>query len=62
MAKVRSTDSVEKLFPNAAGRKAADEAIDALPVTLTMSAFMEAWETAYFERVGKSPLREVNHG
>lgn len=58
MGKVRSTDSVEKLFPNAAGRKAADEAIDALPVTLSMSEFMTAWETAYWERCGKSPLRE----
>lgn len=57
MGKVRASDPVEKLFPNAAGRKAADEAIDALPVTLSMADYMMAWEQAYYDRVGKSPLR-----
>jgi len=49
--------TLEQLFPSPAGRKAADEAIDKLPVTLTMSEYMEAWETAYFEATGHSPFR-----
>lgn len=55
--KVRASAPVEKLFPNAAGRAAADEAIDALPTTLSMQDYLDAWEQAYFDKTKKSPLR-----
>ena len=57
MGKVRASAPVEKLFPNAAGRAAGDEAIDALPTTASMQVYLDTWEDAYFKRVGKSPMR-----
>ena len=50
--------SVEALFPNAAGRKAADDAIDKLPVTASMATYLDLWEAIYFNKVGKSPFRK----
>lgn len=49
--------TVEKLFPNARARAAADEAIDALDVKEPMTSYLDVWEAAYFEIAGKSPLR-----
>lgn len=50
--------TVESLFPNASARRAADKAIDALTVSLPMSAFLDAWEAAYFENAKVSPFRK----
>lgn len=49
--------SVDELFPNARARKAADDAIDQLDPKLSMTAFLDAWEAAYFASCGRSPFR-----
>jgi hypothetical protein len=43
-----------KHFPTVHARKKADEAMDALDVSLPMSAFLDAWIAAYFAAGGKS--------
>lgn len=57
MAK-RKERTVEELFPNARARKAADDAIDKLDVSLPMHVFLDTWEAAYFAVTKKSPFRE----
>ncbi len=54
---MKSDQPVESLFPNAAARRAADKVADALPVSLPMSGFLDAWEAAYFAHAGASPFR-----
>jgi len=56
--KKRKERTVEELFPNAAARKAADDAIDRLDPKLPMTAFLDAWEAAYFGIAKKSPFRK----
>lgn len=53
-----SKQRVEDLFPSSFGRKKADESIDALDPSLSMTAFLDAWEQAYFDAVGASPFRK----
>lgn len=57
MTKRKKERTVEELFPNAAARRAADDAIDKLDVTLPMHVFLDAWEAAYFQIAKKSPFR-----
>lgn len=57
MKKKRNQPAVEDLFPNARARKAADAAVDQLDPQLPMTAFLDAWEAAYFEVAGRSPFR-----
>lgn len=56
--KKKAQPAVEELFPNARARKAADDAIDKLDPQLPMTAYLDAWEAAYFEVAGRSPFRE----
>jgi hypothetical protein len=56
--KKSSADAVEKRFPNAAARKAADEAIVALGPREDMRAYIDVWEAAYHEVAKKSPWRK----
>jgi hypothetical protein len=49
--------TVEKLYPNARARRAADEAIDQLDPKLPMTAFLDAWDQAYFDVAKESPFR-----
>jgi hypothetical protein len=56
--KLRKPLTIERLFPNAAGRAAADAIVDAIPVTATMSEFLDAWEGAYWVNTGVSPFRK----
>jgi hypothetical protein len=49
--------TVEELFPNARARKVADEAIDKLDPKLPMTAYLDAFESAYVAAGGKSPFR-----
>ncbi len=58
--KKRKERTVEEVFPNAAARRAADDAIDKLDPKLPMTAYLDAWESAYFEIAKKSPFREPN--
>lgn len=55
---MKRTSTIEKLFPCARARDAADKAVDALPVTATMAEHLDAWEQAYFDIAGKSPFRK----
>lgn len=50
--------TLEQLFSSPAGRRAGDEAIDALPVTATLAEAIEVWECAYYARTGASPVRK----
>ena len=56
--KKKSQPAIEDFFPNARARKAADDAIDKLDPQLPMTAYLDAWEAAYFEVAGRSPFRE----
>ncbi len=56
--KKRKERSVEELFPNARARKAADDAIDKLDVSLPMHVYLDTWEATYFAVAGRSPFRE----
>lgn len=40
-------DYVQRRFPTRAARKAADEAIDPIPVSEPMSTFLDTWIAAY---------------
>lgn len=57
MKKLGRKDPFEKLFPNAAGRKAGDEAIDALALDVDMRTYIDTWEAAYYGVAKKSPFR-----
>lgn len=45
-----------KWFPTAGARAEADKAIDALPVSEPMSAFLDAWIAAYRKAGGKTKM------
>ncbi len=50
--------TLEQLFPIAVARAMADQAIDKLPDTEPMTAFVDAWEAEYCRVAGgKSPFR-----
>ena len=55
--KPKKEPTVEKLFPNARARAAADAAIESLDPKLPMSAYLDAWEAAYFAVAKSSPFR-----
>jgi hypothetical protein len=57
MKRVKASTAVEQLFPHPRGRRAGDEAVDALPVTSPMTHYLDAWEGAYFAVAGDSPFR-----
>lgn len=44
--------SVEERFPHAAARRAADAAIDALPIDAPMHVYIDTWMTTYAKRAG----------
>ena len=52
---MRSTPAgwVERRYPNPAARRAADAAIDALPVDATMATYIDVWIAAYRARDGR---------
>jgi len=52
--------TIEELFPNARARKAADDAIDRLDISLPMHVYLDAWEASYYAVAGKSPFRGVD--
>ncbi len=54
----RKQKTVEELFPNARARKAADDAIDKLDVSLPMHVYLDTWEAAYYAAAGQSPFRD----
>ena len=54
---MRLADSVEKVFPDARARRAADAVVDAMDTSLSMRDFLDAWEAKYFEVAGSSPVR-----
>jgi len=49
--------TLEQLFPDAAARIAADQAVDKLDLELPMSTYLDTWETEYFRVAKKSPFR-----
>jgi len=51
------TRTIEELFPNARARKAADDVIDRLDVSLPMHVYLDTWESEYYAVAGKSPFR-----
>jgi len=53
----RKQRTVEELFPNSRARKAADDAIDKLDVSLPMHVYLDTWEQKYWEIAGCSPFR-----
>jgi hypothetical protein len=56
--KKKADDDAEfwrRRFPTAAARAAADQAIDALPISLPMSAYLDEWLRAYRVAGGKEP-------
>lgn len=55
--KIKPNAKVEDLYPNKRCRDAADKAVDAMPVSESMSAFLDAWDAAYVEAGGRSPWR-----
>lgn len=55
--KIKPNVKVEDLYPNKRCRDAADKAVDAMPVSESMSAFLDAWDAAYVEAGGRSPWR-----
>jgi hypothetical protein len=56
--KLKKGMKVEDLYPNKRCRDFADKAIDTIPVSEPMSAFLDAWDAAYVYAGGKSPWRK----
>jgi hypothetical protein len=56
--KLKKGMKVEDLYPNKRCRDAADAVVDALPVHLPMSTFLDAWDAEYCRVGGKSPWRK----
>ena len=54
----RKGQTVEQIFPDPRGRRAADEAVDALPLETTLRDAIHAWEAAYYDKTGTSPFRK----
>jgi hypothetical protein len=47
MRKPKLTPALEKRFPTKRARDHADQAIDALPASLSMSTYMDVWLASY---------------
>lgn len=55
--KLKKGMKVEDLYPNKRCRDAADRAVDGLPVSEPMSAFLDLWDASYVAAGGKSPWK-----
>lgn len=55
---MKQTQTIEQIFPDPKGRRAADALIDLLPLTTSLRDAMQMWEQTYFNRTGSSPFRK----
>lgn len=57
MKKKKKEETVEKRFPNARARAAADAAIEGLDAKLPMTVFLDTWIVKYAEVTGVDPMK-----